>query len=161
MEHWSEQDVGILTGRVGPWRSLAAGRKVLVLEDDLCLKTMLTRLLQMIDPNMEILWKTTGDQAIEDLNHHLKSEGNPYDLVIADISTPGERSGLDFWQLCRLRFPKMAFLFISSMPVDRFLKTLGSNMLCPPFLPKPFTVGECRQIVEGLLRYSEKDDDSS
>jgi DNA-binding response OmpR family regulator len=134
-------------------------RRALVLEDDLCLKTMLLRIFQVIDPEIEVTWMTTGEQAIDDLNQHHKTTGNPYDLVMADISTPGNKSGLDYWALCRLRFPKMGFLFISAMPVDQFLKTLGSNVLCPPFLPKPFTVGECRQIVEGLLSYAEKEHD--
>lgn len=158
MDYWSEQETELLTRRhrTPPEAEVITRRKVLILEDDLCLKTMLIRIFQAVDPDIEILWKTTGDEAIEDLNHHLKKEGDPYDLVIADISTPGDKSGLDFWQLCRLRFPKMAFLFISAMPVDRFLKVLGSNVLCPPFLPKPFTVGECKQIVEGLLSYAEK-----
>jgi DNA-binding response OmpR family regulator len=126
---------------------------VLVLEDDLCLKTVLVRMLQMIDPGIEVCWTTTGAEAMREMASHLKSAGSPFHLVIADISTPGEKSGLDLWNTCALRFPKTPFLFISAMPVDAFLRLLGTNRLCPPFLPKPFSLGECRQIVEGLLKY--------
>jgi DNA-binding NtrC family response regulator len=160
MLHWNESETELLVNP-GP-RTLAGkqnSRRILVLEDDLCLETMLTRIVHLIDPELETNWLTTGEKAIEDLSTKHRGPALPYKLFVADIWPPGDKSGLDFWKICRMRFPEIPFLFISSMPIDRFLRQLGSSVVCPAFLPKPFAVGEFRQVVEGLLNYAKQNDE--
>jgi DNA-binding response OmpR family regulator len=153
LQHWTAAEAQSLIHPQRPLGSSLMPRKVMVLEDDLCLETLLNRVFYAIDPEIEVHWVTTGDQAIADLADALGNGRNPYDLIVADISTPGKQSGLDFWRLCRLHCRKVPFVFISSMPVDQFLRLLGPSVQCPPYLPKPFSVGECRQVIEGLLAY--------
>ena len=125
--------------------------RVLVVEDDLCLQTILTRLLQNIDPGIEIKWMVSADEAWTEIQTKSKATSLPYNLFISDISTPGTKSGIDFWKTCQMRYPHTPFLFTSGMPVDEFFKTFGNPASCPPFLAKPFAVSECRQIMKILL----------
>jgi DNA-binding NtrC family response regulator len=125
--------------------------KVLVVEDDLCMKEILSLLLQNIDPHIEIKWMHSADEAWKEVHTKSKAIASPYNLFISDISTPGIKSGLDFWKTCKSRYPHIPFLFTSGMPVETFFETFGSSIVCPPFLSKPFAVGECRQIMKILL----------
>ncbi|MEO5968553.1 MAG: response regulator [Bdellovibrionia bacterium] len=125
--------------------------KVLVVEDDLCMKRILTLLLHNINPEIEIKWMPSADEAWAELQTNSIVMPSPYNLFISDISTPGIKSGLDFWKTCQTRYPHVPFLFTSGMPVETFFETFGNSIVCPPFLSKPFAVGECRQIMKILL----------
>jgi DNA-binding response OmpR family regulator len=126
--------------------------RILVLEDEASLRTILTRMLTQIDSRSEVDWAITAERAISLIENRAKA-GKPYDLIVADIRLPGEQSGLDLWFRCQIAFPELMFLFTSGMPVDQFLRSLGKDDICPPYLCKPFSVGECKQVIEGLLAY--------
>jgi CheY-like chemotaxis protein len=127
--------------------------RVLVVEDDVCLQNILIRLLKNIEPSVEICWVASADEAWSEIQNKSRSsiEGSPYDLFISDISTPGVKSGIDFWKTCQMTYPNIPFLFTSGISEDEFFKSFGNSVVCPPFLAKPFAVGECRQIMKILL----------
>ena len=131
--------------------------KVLVVEDDLCLQAVLVRLLQSIDPEIEIKWMPSADEASIEIQNLAKSKTLPYNLFISDISTPGIKSGIDFWKTCQSKYPHTPFLFTSGMPVDEFFKIFGNSVVCPPFLAKPFAMSECRQIMKILIETGKSD----
>lgn len=125
--------------------------KALIVEDDLCLQTILTRLLQHIDPSLEITWVTTADAAWADLQTKGNGSARPYDMFFSDVLTPGVRNGIDFWKTCSLRYPDIPFVISSGMPVDNFLEMCGNQTPCPVFLHKPFSVTECKTVIEGII----------
>lgn len=134
-------------------------RKILVVEDDLELTTILNRVLKAIDPTFEVDWVTSAEQAmalIEDRNSKAANRGHPYDLVLVDIFLEGSTTGLDLWTLCEQFYPKMPIVVTSALPVDKFFATLGPQTILPPFLPKPFLPGECKQLLEGILNYGKE-----
>jgi DNA-binding NtrC family response regulator len=121
---------------------------VLIVEDDLCLKTILSRVLGSIDPHVSYTWATSVEEAQTILSEMKVS------LVISDLSLLGERTGIDLWEHCGERFPKLPFLMVSGMDLDIFSKRVGRHRIAPPFLPKPFRAGDCRQMVNDLLEPS-------
>ena len=130
-------------------------RRVLVVEDDLALTTVIDQVLYTIDPDIECDWVSSAELAAAKIKEMLeRSTDRPYDLVLADIFLEGNKSGLELWEFCREQFPDMPIVLTSAMPVDRFLSSIGKNLICPPYLPKPFRAGECRQVLEGMLNYA-------
>lgn len=120
-------------------------RKVLVVEDDHCLKLVMTRVFNSIDQAIELDWTTSAEEARDAL------QGENYSLIVADFSLEGKSTGLDLWEICQEKYPDVPFVVISSMSVIEFYKLVGDNQISPPFLPKPFYIGECRQILKSLL----------
>jgi len=126
--------------------------RVLIVEDDLGLKTIMSRILRQIQPEHLVDWAMSAEKALSFIEDRAKDYDTFYDLVIADIGLPGRISGIDLWRRFRREHPTTGFIFSSAMPVDCFLRTIG-NDICPPFLTKPFSPGECKQVVQGMLSY--------
>lgn len=136
--------------------ALTRVRRVLVVEDDLELMTVLDQIIRTIDAAIATEWVTTAEEAVSLLEDKLDiSPHAPYDLVLADIFLEGDSTGLDLWKLCQQHFPEMPVIVTSALPVDKFFTALGRDTISPPYLAKPFRPGECRQLLEGILRYSE------
>ena len=76
----------------------------------------------------------------------------PYDLIIADLNLKTQGTGLDIWKICQVRLPQSTFLLISGTPLDEFLHLVGGQAdEAPPYLPKPFRLNQCRDILMWLL----------
>jgi CheY-like chemotaxis protein len=126
-------------------------RKILVVEDDLELSTVIDRVLQSIDPMITVDWVTSAEQAVA-----LIKDKKAYDLIVTDIFLDGTKSGVDLWKLCQERLPRIPVIVTSALPVDRFFAILGKDSISPAYLPKPFQLTECQQMLEGMLRYAER-----
>ena len=131
-------------------------KRILIVEDDLCLQTLMSRLLQSINKDIDLHWVTTAEEALMVIEEEKQLSGRQYDLIVSDIFLPGKRNGLDLLAVCQRICPDSPVLLTSGMPVDQFLKAIGRDAICPPYLPKPFFAGECRQLIEGLLGYAER-----
>lgn len=127
--------------------------RVLIVEDDIELSTVFDHVLRTIHPGIVSDWVTSVEQAIS----YLKTKAarlhrTPYDLILADIWLEGESTGLDLWKLVQEELPDLPIVVTSAMPIDRFFAKVGRGTISPPFLAKPFNPGDCRQLLEGLLR---------
>lgn len=139
----------------GPAKNTKA-KRVLIVEDDQALETILTRVVQSISNGAIIDWATSVQEARNRLRVARNTFEKDYDLIIADIFLEGNETGIEFWQQCQFICPTTPMLLTSSMPMHEFFKAIGRNAISPPFLPKPFQVSECQQMIEGLLRYQAK-----
>ncbi len=117
--------------------------RVLIVEDDRDLETLLSQVLRTISSSVEVDWATNV------LDARCKLESKRYDLVIADHTLEDDLSGFFLRCLCKRRWPDLPFVMISAMRADAFLKMSGS-VPCP-FLSKPFTVQECREMICSAL----------
>jgi len=140
---------------LSPIRLKSSPPQILIVEDDLALTTVIDQVLYTIDPHIKCEWVTSAEQAAAKIKERLsESTDHPYDLILADIFLEGNKSGLELWEFCRDQFPDMPIVLTSALPVDKFLASIGESMICPPYLPKPFHAGECRQVLEGMLKYA-------
>jgi DNA-binding response OmpR family regulator len=130
-------------------------RRVLVLEDDMALEPLLTRVIQAVSNGALVDWVTNVEEAKFRLKMWPNHQNPKYDLIIADIFLEGRETGLDFWQSCQFLVPNIPVLLMSSMAIDQFFTMLGQNVIAPPFIAKPIDIGECRQRIKGLLEYEQ------
>jgi CheY-like chemotaxis protein len=139
---------------IGPDVLLQEHPRVFVVEDDLELITVIDKVLKSIDPEIQIDWATSAEEAVFKLRQKTSGGGSkPYHLIIADIFLEGDATGLDLWNLCQQTYPEIPLVVTSGLSVEKFISTLGRDTICPPFLQKPFALGECRQMFQGLLQY--------
>jgi response regulator of citrate/malate metabolism len=132
-------------------------RRVLVIEDDMELTTILERVLRVIDSKVQIEWATSAEEATSKLvNRARHTKGPPYDLIVADIFLEGNETGLDLWKLCAQAFPDVPIVITSALPIDKYFTAIGQDMITPPFLAKPFTASECRQVFKGMFEYADR-----
>ncbi|MFZ9594930.1 MAG: response regulator [Bdellovibrionia bacterium] len=144
---------------------------VFILEDDRDLIPVFRRVLESIGPQVGLSVACSVDEAIDHLRKTHPTVTSQaglcpevsekpscgYDLIIADIFLEGESTGLDFWHTCQKLYPGTPVIITSGMPVDQFFSSLGRNTVSPPFLAKPFSLGECKQIFEGILNYRHRE----
>jgi response regulator of citrate/malate metabolism len=130
--------------------------RAFIIEDDVELSAILENVLYSIDPNIQIDWAASAEEAMARIKERVKkTRENPYDIIVADIFLEGKATGIDFWEMCREDMPETAIVITSALSMENFFRGLGTEAISPPFLQKPFTVGECRQLFEGLLSYSQ------
>jgi DNA-binding NtrC family response regulator len=127
-------------------------RSVFVVEDDLELSSVIDRILISIDPTLILEWATTAEEAISSLVKRAKeNKETPYDLVICDIFLEGARNGLDLWKFCHTHYPEMKVIIISGIDQEKLATLLEIGEKAPLFLSKPFSVGDCSNLLEKLL----------
>ncbi|MGE4132003.1 MAG: response regulator [Bdellovibrionales bacterium] len=129
-----------------------SSKSLLIIEDDLSIIDFLETVLDNIRPGLEWDYATTGEQGLQLIQDRSKAGFSPpYDLVIADIFLGGELTGFDSWLECLEEFPHMPFVMTSSISVDRYLSILNGFAQSPSYLPKPLTVGSCRNVLEEYI----------
>lgn len=107
--------------------------RILVVDDDRGLLPMICLAL-----------KEEGWEVVPALNlGEAKRAGGGWDAVVADINLPnGDGREL------RALWPGVPFLLISGAPIDEPDEVKQGTV---PFLPKPFTITQLRDAVQGLL----------
>ncbi len=129
--------------------------RVLIVEDDLDLVTVLETVLQSIDRGIELDWATSAENAIIQLkNSNNNSTIQNYDLIIADIFLDGESTGIDLWNKCHEFCIDVPIIIMSSLPTHKYFAALGQQAISPPFLTKPLVLNECKQLFESMLNYN-------
>lgn len=130
--------------------TIQSPNRVLLIEDDVCTGSVLRRIVRSIDPDLKVDWASSAEEARQLMRIRADSRQS-YDLIVLDIYLAGKMTGLELWAELHASTPGLAVLLTSGMPVDEFLRSFGRSAICPPFLPKPFRIGECQQIILGLL----------
>jgi CheY-like chemotaxis protein len=128
-------------------------KRILVIEDNPGCEIILRRVIHSLDPKAAVDCEESGERAVVALEKSRGDGQQSYDLIIADIFLAGRTTGIELWERYKDRFPDTPMLIISSLPAHRFFDSIGRNSIAPAFLPKPFHIGECRQMIEGLLAY--------
>lgn len=127
-------------------------KQILLVEDDPTCETLLKRAIHAIDPSAQVSTQESAEAATCAIQQGIQA-GYKYDLIILDIFLAGKRTGIELWESIQYRFPATPILITSSLPLENFFKSIGRSSVAPPFLPKPFQLGECQQILTGLLKY--------
>lgn len=117
--------------------------RILIVEDDEDLSTVLTQIAHSIDPNLEIDWATSCFAARRLLKAH------QYDVALVDYKLEGFETGFALARSFVFHQKRAVFAMMSAVPIDEYLRVARHRDY--PFLPKPFSVRQCREFIDDLL----------
>jgi len=121
----------------------SAGKRVLIVDDDVELAALLRQALKDVGDNLEIQLARDADEALA------KTSKRAFDLVVTDIKMAG-LSGLQLVEILRQLDPTIktiAMTAYSSAEVERQARALNVYR----YIAKPFTIEEFRRIVREAL----------
>lgn len=118
--------------------------RVLMVEDDACMKPLMARIFYSYKPNVDLRWVTSltdGKQAL------LEEE---FDLIVTDYLLSDGPHGIELRRLTKLIQPKARVLLVSGYSLKILEKDSGVSLQEVSFLQKPFRVSECFEALHGL-----------
>ena len=117
-----------------------AGRRVLVVEDNVEVGTFSTQLLS--DLGFETTWAKNGDEAL-----NMLSQIDSFDIVFTDVVMPG-MSGVELGQEIRRLYPKLPVVLTSGY--SHVLAQEGSHGF--ELLHKPYAVEQLSRVLRKAMR---------
>lgn len=126
-------------------------QRILIVEDELSLKTVLEYIIRSVDKNIEIHWAVTAEKAMLYLNKY------DYDFVLTDHYLEGSLTGLVVWKYTRKHYPQLPIAMMSSLKVHEFLRLTKHLKETPAFLPKPFSYEEFKSFVNSRINNNKED----
>ena len=122
----------------------AAGTgRVLVLDDEAPIRALAVRLLDLLGYQSEAV--STGSEAIERYTR-ARNEGRPFDLVLLDLTIPGELGGSHVLRVLRTIDPEVKAIVVSGYASDDVLANYRDYGF-KAVVTKPFTVDELSAAV--------------
>ncbi len=122
-------------------------QRVLVLEDDLLLRGMITRILRA--EGIEIIQCTEGGEAVRRYQESLKS-GKTIDLAIIDLTIPSGMGGLRAMELIRHLDADVLAIVSSGNTTDHAMLNPAEYGFAAA-LPKPYEAADLMRIVKDTL----------
>ena len=117
--------------------------KMLVVEDNVELLTILARSVSRLRPNLEIDWATNLSEA----RHSLRSDR--YDAILVDYVLDRDARGTALYADSRRSQPGTPFAIMSSRPLDELVRCVKDPAI--PLLTKPFTSRDLAVFISALL----------
>ncbi|HCM89838.1 MULTISPECIES: response regulator transcription factor [Vagococcus] len=115
--------------------------KLLIIEDNHSLRTMLSRFLR--NEGYEVTEASTGEMGVELFIKH------PFDLVLLDIMLPG----IDGFEVCRkLRELSMIPIIMITAKSEDHDKILGLDVGADDYMVKPFSHQEVTARIRAIMR---------
>jgi two-component system cell cycle sensor histidine kinase/response regulator CckA len=125
---------------------------ILLVDDEETVRRVTSRLLAKL--GYSVTPAASAEDALQILSHGVAS----FDLVLTDVVMPG-KSGIEMVQELRETLPEQRVLFMSGYTTREFGRPPGNPPR--PFMPKPFSMQELREAVEGALERPARDVDAS
>ena len=123
--------------------SASLPRHILIVDDDLNLAQLLAKTLDDRSGRYEFFATLDPFQAIERAQQH------PVDLLITDFAMP-QMNGLQLIDSIRQTSPGMSVIMMTAYNTGQLLETASTQGI-ETLLPKPFTLSDIRQVVDGVL----------
>ena len=127
--------------------SRARGRRVLVLEDEPLIRQLIVQNLK--GSGCDVVPTADGSETVARYREAMET-GQPFDLVVMDLSIPGGMGGAAAMEKLRQLDPEVCAVVSSGYsddPVMSRYQDYGFRAV----LPKPYQPGELRELVEELL----------
>lgn len=118
--------------------------RILVVDDEEAIVNMLAEVLR--DSGYDVATALSAPLALDLLQH----DAADFDLILTDVNMP-ELSGAQFAQRVLERRADANIIFMSGVSDDELRTVLGDKSALR-FLPKPFSMGQLLDFVEGALR---------
>jgi DNA-binding response OmpR family regulator len=124
--------------------------RILGIEDDADEIVILEKVLHQLWKDVAIDWARSAQEARRFL------ERGAYDVVLIDFALGGPVSGFDLWEEAYARKEEAPYVFITSLPYDRFLRMVGQERIAPPYLLKPIRPMAAAELIASVAEASLK-----
>ena len=119
-------------------------RRILVVDDDPDLCTLIHETIGPDRSGVELRFATSVDAAVDTLRSaHDCAED--FDLVLADFLLADSKNGYELREFCKSISPRSHFAMMSAMPLNM------AELENDAFLRKPFSPTQCRSFIESHL----------
>jgi CheY-like chemotaxis protein len=123
--------------QASPTHCSAPQRKLLIVDDDPSIRPLMSAMIQKINPNSEIDWVASAEEALSRIQSRMASR-MAYDVVLTDVNLGGGKSGLELAESC----------FASRIRSSLILMTgLASVKTELPLIQKPFRFDSVRALL--------------
>jgi PAS domain S-box-containing protein len=124
------------------------GGKVLLMDDDVAVRKVTSRMLESL--GFEVAGAAHGDDALR-MHREARERGEPFDLVLLDLTVPGAMGGVACAAALREADPSVRIVVASGYSDDPVMSAPERYGMCAT-LAKPFGVQELRAVLSGLTR---------
>jgi CheY-like chemotaxis protein len=120
--------------------------RVLVLDDDVAVRRVLSRALARL--GFEVALTETGHDTLRAWERAWR-EGEPFDLLILDLTVSGGLGGVEVFRTLRERQPDLRAIASSGYAGSAAMGPDGVGFAAE--LPKPYTFSELQQVVSTVM----------
>jgi two-component system, cell cycle sensor histidine kinase and response regulator CckA len=129
-----------------------SGGKVLVMDDEPLIRTVVGRMLESLGHKAALC--ADGREAVRQYGDALKT-GEPYDLVIVDLTVPGGMGGQETLSAIREIDPKATVVVSSGFSEDAVMADY-LNAGFSGALPKPYSLHQLKKVVAEAMSRAKK-----
>ncbi len=122
-------------------------KRVLVLDDEEMILELVTDIFTLI--GFEVVPVTDAKEAISRFKEAYEQE-EPFDLVLFDMTLPGDMDGADVLQEIRKIDPQIKAIVSSGYSQEELKERAGESGF-DAAVPKPYSINVLRETVERLL----------
>ena len=126
---------------------MAKNKKVLVLDDEELILELVEDIFHVLDLDVETV--LDGIQAVE-IFREAREKGEPFDLVLLDMTLPGELDGAAALREMRKIDPEIKAVVSSGYSADDIISNAGKYGF-DAAVPKPYSISVLRETVNKLL----------
>ncbi len=126
---------------------MAERKKVLVLDDEEMILELVTDIFQLMD--FQVVPVTNAREAIGKFKK-AREEGMPFDLVLLDMTLPGDMNGADVLMELRKIEPGVKAIVSSGYSEEELKARAGINGF-DAAIPKPYSISVLKETVERLM----------
>lgn len=129
--------------------SLPRNKRVLILEDDELVLSVIDRMVRLLGSKPTAVMG--GEHAVEKARQAVE-RGYPFDLMITDVSIRGGMSGLDAFRQIHTFQPELPTVLTSAFTgVPEHLSEGAPGFVA--ILPKPFTLGDLKSLLNTVFAH--------
>ncbi len=123
-------------------------KRVLVLDDEEMILELVSDIFQLI--GFDVASVTTGEAAIQEFKK-AKEQGQPFNLVLFDMTLPGDMDGATVLKEIKKIDPNVKAI-VSSGHSHEELKTKAGDGGFDAAVPKPYSINMLKETVNELLK---------
>ncbi len=123
-------------------------KRVLVLDDEEMILDLVSDIFQLI--GFDVVSVTNGKAAIEEFKQ-AKDQGQPFDLVLFDMTLPGGMDGATVLKEIRKIDPDIKAIVSSGYSQEELQSKAGESGF-DAAVPKPYSITLLKETVEELLK---------
>ncbi len=126
---------------------MADTKRVLVLDDEEMILELVTDIFKLME--FDVVSVTSSSAAIQEFKKAI-DQGRPFDLVLFDMTLPGDMDGADVLKEVRKMDPNVKAIVSSGYAQEKIKAKAGESGF-DAAVPKPYSITILKETVQRLL----------